>query len=980
MSFTDNSSRSSSHRRRHHHSPSESDSSSVVSKSNFRSFQPVPSIEKQLKLLEGHFNRVQSSMDTATVTREFLPSASKFHDALSKILIDLIKVFTNSFRRGQVSLEDVKEIIDSTNSSMNSINNFFLAFRKLQVNYLARFTEDVNSLQILVEFWGFVEDNYAMFLNEFWRFCLEINNQTGSIPEFYETYEQEVRTFGNYVTDHHNHLNELHLKFIRTIKEIDLAKDIDYEEEEEEEDYDDEDDPNRITEKNLRLKIGDAIRGAYLIMYPTLKDCWEIEFLRQLDEVKRIKKSRQNQEEQQEEEDENEIQLNLFIYDLFDNRLTQIEQLYKIAIQLDTDQGPPKLIRFIKEEAGKSFADQLNNLKKLWHYASTVASYKYSSAEMAHFGYVIKYHLKSEVRYNPTPQTLSKIADYFMQAEQLNDLQTAQKLIKLLSSELNKKITSLEEMYKQETQMLNEPPQYEYCEDFRFKHQKLSDNINNLALQIAESIKVGQAAAFFHKKNDPSFIYDEELINPDDDDVFMRTEIFELLKINPLFNDKIYEHIKELKTELNAAYENIMIEASINENSSMRSGRSGSNYNDYSSTKSFKEEAKNKSNQKMINDTLSMYSNKAKSISYQVNSFDDVSKKIEFRTQIELIEESICRTYEHIFASTRTLLISQLRLLHDEKVENINKQLKTLFNYYIRHLEVLKKWYIQEMKVDLVKSVEARMEKFQGVSSKILDDCLKESFQDFLEQIVENYLRNVEEAKDVYEEKMDNLKSEMVSRMDIMASDVHIKQLEIIEQKYRIELKQEKERDSPAITESEDRIRTMLASKQYELAKREQEKLAKLRVDEWDRKKKEIKKKYDEIRKKKLDQQARDLKVLEDSFDSKTKKIQRFYEDELKEQNKMLFSAITNGKLLHVRLWKKVNSMNAPPSSNTSPVKSPIHSPKRAQGESPQKNSTLKEFDDITKRILRDHDIDEVPLATKEKLPDFFSKPRTYRL
>ena len=48
--------------------------------------------------------------------------------------------------------------------------------------------------------------------------------------------------------------------------------------------------------------------------------------------------------------------------------------------------------------------------------------------------------------------------------------------------------------------------------------------------------------------------------------------------------------------------------------------------------------------------------------------------------ELKLLQLSSTREIDRIFVSS-----------DDEKVENINKQLKTLFNYYIRHLEVLKK-------------------------------------------------------------------------------------------------------------------------------------------------------------------------------------------------------------------------------------------------------------------------------------------------
>ncbi|OHT12157.1 hypothetical protein TRFO_18149 [Tritrichomonas foetus] len=952
MSGQDSSSQASSRRRRHHHNTSSYDTASVSTRGQMRSFQPVPSIEKQLTNLGKGLESIKNSLKKSVDVQAFDKIAENFHDGLAKILADLIKVFTNSFRRGNPTDEEIEQIIDSINNDMDSVHNIFLCFRKLQKSNLLRCIGDYDRLKMLVEFWGFVEDNYVLFLTEFWRFCTEVNKRS------VESYNYQIEILGNYITDHHNHLNELHLRFIRGINEVDLAKDLDLEEE----DYSEySEDGDSDSERALRLKIGDAIRGGYKLIFPILKECWENEFKTRFDQLLDKKDKAKNVDNEENNSDEDEIQLDLFIYDLYDIRLSQIETLYNMAIQLDNDdQAPKRLVSFIRREASKSFDDQFESAKVMWLYTTQTAPLQYSAAEMAHFGHIITYHIKSEVQYNPTPVTLRKIGELFRQAEELNDLQTAQELLKLLVENLTQKINTLEEMYKEEIILLNAPPEQNKIDDLKYFWRLKSDDINELALQIAESIRLSDAAAFIHRKNDPAVNEEEEEDDNDNVEPYpMRKEINELSKINTNFNDKIHSHIKELQKQLNAAYEGVITSSIENDKQSVKTGK-----RDDESIKSAKTQARNKKSQKMINDALSMCSRVSKAVTVRTTTRDITEKKIEFRTQIELIEEAICRTYEHLFASTRSLIVSAIRDFNQEAAEQFNLHLKEQFTIYLRHLEVLKKWYIEEMKVDNVQIIEARMEKHQGLSANLVDSCLKESFEDFIRQTVENYLENIEDIKDEYQEIIKFYDTDMIKRMDMIAAEVHIKQLEIIEQEYRIQLKKEKSRDTATVTEAEDRIRTLLSTKQYEAARREQEKLDKLKKKEWKEKEKEIKKKYDEIRKKKLEQQARDLKVLEDSFDSKKKKLEQAYQKQLEEQNNMLLSSISRSQQSHIQFSKVLTGLSQPG------VKA---------GESPKKNANIKDYEDIVKRILKEYKIENVT-NSKQKLPDFAVKTRSYRL
>lgn len=947
-----------------------------------RSYQPVPPLKSQLQTLDKTRENILSIVNDYKDVPSFITNANNFHDGLIKILNDLSRCFTGLFRRQNPDKDHMLTITSSNYDYLNKLKGMFDSFRNFQRNILLSYIDQLEKLQMLVEFWEFVEDNEAIFINEIWHYCSELYIRTKSKND---PYDEVYQFFCDCLDSHYENLNDLQLKFISGVKQFDLTKDFKEEEEEdqeeEEEEIPDDDDmgdedfnqkknrrKTKLSERQLRQKVVDSIRRSYSLIFPTLKEYWKNAYDWELQNVQLQLQKKKEENEYDDEQDEYSEELdydvkldNNFIYKLFDKRLSQIENFYMMASQLKRSQQQPKLlIKFITEEATLSFNDQLSCVREMWEFASQTKPRESSEYEMTHFGSIIVDNLKSEAKYNPTPKSLSRLGEIFEQAENVEDLQTAQQVINIIITQLKDKIELLTNLYDDELQQLKSPPDSKYVNKYVTSMRNKSKEIDELAKNIAQSIKRSEAAAFVHQKLDPDVeIYrnDDADDGQEDEEYPMKKELKELVKIGPDFYGVISDQIINLNKELNNIYDEL--DKQIKNVDDAASVRSSQTYNDdidpmtnyhNKMQKRLEKRAKNK----QANDALSVYAPSSKSVALHANTrkreknseikVQDIKK--EYRIRIELIQEAICRTYEEFFASIRALIINAVRYTNDELAENYNKKLESMFKQYLTHLNVLKKWYIQEMKVDKVEAVEARMAKNQGVSKKIINDCIKESLREMATQYVNYYIKLNEVYDDDFDADNDKLDRLLFEKMDNIKTTIHIKQLEIIEQQYRIEMKKEKNRDPSQVIEAEKKVRTLLASKQYDEARKEKDKCIKLRASLWREKKKEIQKKYTKIRNEKLEQQARDLELLEQSYNKKRILLEKDYRLNQENSKKSLKASLHNKIDFHVKLAAKLNLSGNPNKVETQ--KSLISN----------NMSLTKSYEAITNSILAENNIE----------------------
>lgn len=926
-----------------HHRHSSSVANSEISENRIRSYQPVPPLKTQIQTLEEDGQNILSIVTESNDIPSFLNLAANFNEALIKILNDLIRCFTSLYRRQNPVKKDILAITDLNYGYFKKLKDIFGTFRTFQGTNLLNYLDQFKKLQMLVEFWSFVEDNEAIFINEIWHYCSEVYVRTESNfddkknkkEDDHIVYKEAYRFFCNCLNDHYDNLNKLQLKFISGVNQFDLSRGYQDEEEDEEEDYEDdvneeEEDTKQMSpreqrkiERQLRKKVGDAIRRSYSVVFPTLKEYWKNAFDWKLKEVQRklrLKEDNANDEDYDQEADDSDYDVIIedkIIYELFDNRLSQIETFYKMIDQLK-DSNSTKLAQFISKEASLSFNDQIASLREMWEFASRIAPKVFCEYEMTHFGSIIVDNLKSEAKFNLTPSSLNRLGEIFEQAENIEDLQTAQEVINLIIEKIKDKIAELENLYKDEIQIFGEEFDADYYKKYVKQQHDSSKAIHELAMNIAESIKKSEAAAFVHQKLDPDVdIYRSDDNNNNDDSEYpMKNEIKKLVDIAPDFYIMISNHIADLNRELNLIYDNLDGgNNSIGDNQSQRSSRTYNVGNDNDPMANYHNQMHRKmekrAKNKQANDALSVYAPSSKSVSLRSNTKNRNLKKI-YRIRVELIQEAICRTYEELFASIRVLIINAVRYTSDELAESYNKMLETSYKKYLSHLNVLKKWYIQEMKVDKVQAIEARMATNQSVSKEIINDCIKESLREMATQYAIYYIKRNEKFDDTFDEQIEDLDGILFEKMENIKSTVHIKQLEIIERQYRIEMKKEENREPAQVTEGERRVRTLLASKQYDEARKEKDKVAKLRVSLWNEKKKEIQKKYKKIRNEKLEQQARDLEFLEQSYQKKRTLIEKDYRLNQENSRKSLKASLHNQVDFHVKLAAKLNLSGNP--------------------------------------------------------------------
>lgn len=955
-----------------------SDSQSATSRSSRRSrqstsngyeldcsFQPYPPIKDQEKNLRSLCQKIIKSLPEISNDEnqiddsiaKFVDLASDFQNALQKLLGDLIKQFTSIFRRKTQSYDEIKRTFQSINRCIEEtlVNGIFDAFRKKQESIVLTYLGQLGFLNLLVEYWGFVEDSAIILINHVWTYCSEVDHYISEDFDGRDNYDSlysiASSLFVYILKKHYEILGELQLKFINGVKQIDQAKS--YTPEEEEEEDLDENIMGDKEEKQLREKIGNAIRRSFMLIYPNIQEYWDNEFYAKLDEL--LERQNQGNELEEEEDDEYEgIILNIDIYDLFDSRLQQIETLYQLARRVNGD-DQKRLKKFILNEASLSFDNQIECLKQLWlHAHQATGDIRYCEGEMAHIGHKIFENLRvqsnhyNDLQFKP-PETLTRVCEIFKISEEIQDTNTSDQMLPLVFSEIQDQLEVLDSEHKSELDNFKTPPETKYITIFQKTSKKLNKVINSLALSLAESIKLVDTAFFYHSKVDPNIILTELTEEIKNVDVFQSKGICEqfvaLKSMSAVLEKTIVTHIKQLKQLLNAAYNSLYMDDPMNRSSAQSTAFSSI------SNQTGRSDSLKKQDKRLINDRLSLCSRTSKNVALKAKTSKPPEKKAEYRALLECILESLGRSYEVLFAVYRNMIIQATRFTSSEDTPiGINEKLNNRFTEYLSYLDILKKWYTEEMNIDKVQTIEKRMDVCHNLSQNIINECLEESFCDCIHKTVLKYLQECELIDDFYNSEFEKLEDTLLKKLGIIRDERHTKELQIIELQYRIALVNEKKRTSKAQSEIEDRVRSLLAAKQYDQAKREQEKIAKVKRDEWKLRKKQVDDKYKKIREQKLEQQAGSIKALEDWYENKKLILNQQWQHDLDSSLNALKPAqlqIIQQHLNLANLMKKGTNVKKAEEQLKKTTNSPM-----------KKDTLTRRYTELANKILTSYNID----------------------
>lgn len=866
-------------------------------------YTPDPPIPKQIKSLNRYLGKLtnmheyfanlvtqdtQNSVDYRPGSSESIKILNQFQDIADKMENGIIKLFDDLFRcyktpTRQKNKEQAQSAIETVKSVLPEFNDMFDQLRTILFGFICVGLSTIDDTQIpveLIERMGDFHRKFAKaFIEQTWNIC-----QYAITNKDLETYQSLRKVFVSRVFMYDNDLNRLVQSVAENINRMKIT-DSQMTAEFKKQIYDD----LMQVNNTIGFPFLECVEKSRACVFPIIQEYYLNDDQHLVDPKDNSDDDKSDQEKDPPTRSHESIPM------LFDKRLDHLDQLtYKLhGLELknneeedfdelaDEIEPDAAVSKFIIKAIEKENSSLLEEMELMWLDAYN----QNNDAQLNQYGVLISDQTSLRLEDHDPSLSLVTVARLYKKSIQYHDKETNNNLIRVFVKHIEEELAKIDKLRSRQLKLLNGipekfPKENEEEDDLELQYENAiaqikekaditAEKLDDLTAKLTETLRESCEAVFIYVRRGeeltPHKVENEEPID--------ETRIFTDFEVR--YNEGTHDHLDFLQKMITNTYENAIVRdqnKSTNVDPEGRSIKDGKSVSDTKSvvSKAVKKAAKSNAERKKLGEILNLTD----------------------KLQIGLTEEAIVRTYEQLFASMRNLITNAIRELDGEAAEEMNNQLHKLYVPYMNHLKELKKLCIESMDVRATKDVEARIEKDQTCNSQEIIKCLETCLVDVVEQTIENYFDNIASIKDEFDDKEEKCRQELDRRFGELERNEHLAALVLLEKQLKVELCREEQRPVASLTALEDIVKRKLAENDFEGAQREKKKLAAARKKDIEERKNATIKKYEKLRKQKMDLQLRDLQNLEQLFDRKLTTLSQERDDQLKEQQNMFVSSV----------------------------------------------------------------------------------------
>ena len=227
------------------------------------------------------------------------------------------------------------------------------------------------------------------------------------------------------------------------------------------------------------------------------------------------------------------------------------------------------------------------------------------------------------------------------------------------------------------------------------------------------------------------------------------------------------------------------------------------------------------------------------------------------------------------------------------------------------------------------------------------------------------YNVNLIKFKDMRDEIIQTQDEELNTQLAYVENELHIPQLVLLEKKLIIETERQKKRTIPEIEAMKQHVMNLAQQGDFNAARKHKEEVEKMEVSMQKKQLKELQKKQDEKRRKVMEEQAAQLKKIEDDYKSQQKKANSEYNDNLVSLKKSLASAVRSS--INLMVNKSILLMSGSASTSSYSSSSSEQSPRSQKSQKSQtreggysRKELSRRFEIIAKDVLKQNDLENI--------------------
>ncbi|OHT02799.1 hypothetical protein TRFO_29923 [Tritrichomonas foetus] len=548
-------------------------------------------------------------------------------------------------------------------------------------------------------------------------------------------------------------------------------------------------------------------------------------------------------------------------------------------------------VEFMKSEVSKEGDTLVASLNQFWRYAAEQSELDKKSQIDIQFENIGDLLFTTiEERFNSQDPTLkaTDVSLPFLTAVEYND-DNFDQFRDLLITQIEQCSSNLENLRRKQLKLLsNQPKEEEDLDYYLIDSKDLSKEIQDRALDLNVALYQGRKASFILSQrpkpiNDDYSYYSDDEESPEQSDVFLLYDNEESTAIKSHL-----EAIIDLNKNIYSS-----VEVPFSPGMAPKQRKTATTISDTASVFSVGSSTISKKSKKSTMTKAVM-----SKIAQHMDQFT--------RTQVNAIEDAMASTYLQLFASIKGTLIAAIRLSEYQDAAEINMRMHQQCLEYLNHLNETKKRANRDLDVDMLKATDDRIKEMQAQSTNDLERCINESLRNLIDMTITNYERNLEDITDKYNILIDNEKKALQSTASKMMTDTHIPQLVLIEKQRLIAKEKEKMRKQTQFQHIEDSIREFASKGDYNRAKMEKEKLEIAKEEDLRKRIIDMDKSFDTKKNNIIQEQSKDLQLLEERYNLKLERIKADKSQEFTEQLNTLASSIRSSLQRHAQFALKI--------------------------------------------------------------------------
>jgi hypothetical protein len=280
----------------------------------------------------------------------------------------------------------------------------------------------------------------------------------------------------------------------------------------------------------------------------------------------------------------------------------------------------------------------------------------------------------------------------------------------------------------------------------------------------------------------------------------------------------------------------------------------------------------------------------------------------EEKTHLRCLEDALSSTYKQSFESTTGLIAAAIRNGELRLALQMYDALKVTCGNYLSQLSAARKRALDTLDLDAARRAEERIQEFHQSGGTDFEGCVIESLESFTDLMITSFERAREDIEDRYDLEEDATRNDLDKKFGKIELDLHVPALVTLEKQYAIAKKKEEKRAMAAFRDKELGIRAMVTANDFQGAEREKEKLDRDREKARADRIRLLKENFDEQRRKLLDRQQKDLKVLEAAFNDQMVSLQAQKERDINAMRATLISTIRTHQQKLLTFTQKLHS------------------------------------------------------------------------